>query len=637
MRYLIIILLLLSFSTNAQNTDEILKLQKELRSDTQTRLKTASKLRFIYAESMKDSLFTLGNYILKKGVEEDNQALMIYGKLITADYYNTTGRTDLSIGLLKECVAYYKRKGDLELLADAQNLMGIAYIHNSEYHEAASWLLKSIKTSDALGKNNEFYMAQLNLTEVYFREEKFDLAEAEILNFIDRIKAQNKPLALKKAYDYLAKIYISKGDTQLGFQYHQKALELALKSDSKMAKAIAYNNVAIAHFENGDLQLAYENFYKALGLRLEINEVLGISESYYNLGDWNYYQDKYKEALPFYQKSLEVAVKNNLYQASADAYEAIADCYAHIGNHKDAYFYLQKYVKELTAIYKKNQKKNLEFQRAAYEIQREEERLKQDKRERKISELVEHEQDRGKVIVIGFSLLIGVLLVFYFFLLARNFRIGKKTKGVVNESLSQESQLKDSKWNKMEHFISGLNYESQTPGNLSDKIKLIQNIHLVPLNTGQYLFWEAAVSKLESYLLYTYIKDNLFEDEGYEAVKLLFEKQNLVKTDLITFGTLAIENDEVLINGTGGLLIQNSNKMSFLSDGHIEIRQFTILVSEVLKNKLITEEKWDKLMEQIDMIQKMSTHMSIQTIEDVWTEFLKDKDLGMMLIYPEPR
>lgn len=615
---------------------EIEKLQQELKKNPKTRLQTAVKLKDLLADYSNDSIFNLGNYLLNQGITDDSESLIMYGKLVLSDYYNTEGKVDFSIKYLTECINYYKRKGDLENLAHAQNLMGIAYIYSSEYNKAATWLIKSIKTAEKIGPDNQSYMGQLNLAEVYIREEKLDLAEAEVLSYIEKTKKQNLLVGLKRGYDFLAKVYMHKGDMQLAIQYYKQALELALKNASKTGKANAYNNMAIAHFEMGEMELSLENFKKALQLRIELNDPLEICESYYNLGDWNFYQDHFDEAIHYYKISLDIAQKNNLVNETADACEMLAMSYKAKGNYKEAFDYMEKNMEQRDLMRKKNQVREIDLQRAAYEMQREEQRLNQKKREDRMRNRVETEQDRGKIIVIGFSLVVGLLIISYFFLLAQNQRSKEKMQVVENPDFKGDQfKVQESKWNKMEHFISRNESEGKELNtHFPENIKSIQNFDSFELEEGVFLFWEANVSKLENYLFRDYLRNHVKAGISAEALTAIFDNQKLVDTENLTYGTIASKNNEILVSGKDGLLIQNKDKMSFLTENQTSIKTFTVLISERFKNELVITAEWDRFMEQMEMIQKMSLKMGIQTIEECWSEILEAKKMGMILFFP---
>lgn len=635
MRKLSILLLFLLpfFSFFAQ---DIAALRKELIENPETRIQIASKLRDIYSDLSNDSIYALGTFMLNQGIEADHLATIHFGKLVLANYYNSLGKTELSINYLNDCVQYYTKKGDFEKLADAQNQLGIAYIYNTEYNLAASWFIKSIKTSEKLGENNESYMAQLNLSEVYLREGKLDLAESEILSFIQKTKKQNLRQGLKKGYDYLAKTYMQKGDMPLAIAYYKKALDLALVNKSKIGKANAYNNIAIAHFEQGELQLSLENFKKALELRLELNEPVQISESYYNLGDWNFYQGFYDEALKHYSISLEVALKNKLTKETADAYNIISECYKMKKDFQKALEYKELYVEQMQIMHKKNQVREIDLQRAAYEIEREEQLLNQKKRENQIRHRIENEQDRGKIIVIGFSLVVGVLLIFYIFLLAKNSR-KKALKALENEEepvIQPDHQLQACKWNRMEYFIK--KNQLSTTDSLeenSDFLKTIEGMDFLKFQENKFVCFEIGASTLEKYIFKNYLLQHLHTETTEEQLVELFENQNLVDSKLVSYTIIVKTDIGFEVRGKNSLLLQVQGKIKFLTNVPVLVTDFSVFVSDRFKNELVSTKQWETFVEQLDLLQSTTHVMKVKALAQSWSVVLKEGKMGMALLF----
>ena len=411
-KLLLIFLTGLAMTVQAQ---DVRRLRAELYRENGNRIQLAARLRDIFLDESIDSLFSLGKYLLHEGIYGDDNAMLHYGKLTLAGYYNHVGKTELSIPYLSDCIAYYKRRGDLEKLADAENLMGLAHLYNTAYNEAGTWFLKSIATSHQLGKENQSYMAQVNLTELYFREEKLDLAESEIKSFIGKVRSQNLMKGLKKGYDLLGKIYMQQGKTQDAIAYYDKALALALHNGDKSGKANAFNNSAIASFETGNPAQAYDYFQKALELRLQTNKPLGISESYYNLGDWNFYQGNLPEALAFYKQSLAVAEKYNLIKETADACQMLAETCKAMGHFKEAVVYLEEQLTQTNLMRRQNQAKEKDFQTMAREMESSEQQWKQKRRESQLQQRLDRERNLVRMLLLGLGVVLLIGLSAYFF------------------------------------------------------------------------------------------------------------------------------------------------------------------------------------------------------------------------------
>ncbi len=612
-------------------------LYKKIQINPESQLDNIEKLRVLYLRHSLDSLYSLGSYSLQSGINSDNYPLMTLGKLILSGYYTKTGKSDLSKVYLEQCIFYYKRKNDLVFLADAENLMGISYLNSNNHPKAIEYFVRSIETSKDLSDDKESFQAQLNLAEVYIRDEQYDLAEAEALTYLERVKKLNLQNAIKRSYDVLGKIHIAKKDYELGFSYFQKGLQLALKGDSRVLKAHSYNNIAIAYFENGDLSLAKENFKKALTMRLKYNDLVGVTESYYNLGDWNYFQELYTEAIPFYQRSLEIADSNNLLKEVADAMYKMALCYEQIGNFKLASEYYSKNIDAVEELNKRQRSKQLDMQRAAYELQRQEDQLIQGKRERIQRNNADKQRDRAKLIIIIFSILTGGSLLLYLFtVLKRNSNKSDEESTIdLNDNKEIEVNEFSNKWELLENFITKDEKSVKREDSyLGEKIKFTSHFQMAQLNDDCLLFWETNSSKLESYILNNYFSSKINDIHDLVSFEAEINQQTIIQPSLITYGLIYKQENEVLVCGNNGLLIQNENKMAFMTENKLDVKDYSIFVSENLKNYLIENNLWEKFLKQIDMTSKMSSKMALTTIENAWSEIFESNQLGVFIIQP---
>lgn len=619
------ICLLLTLTMHAQNH---LELSEKLYREKENKLAYAIQLRDYYLDNNSDSLLKMGSYLVRNGIENQIDSYINYGKLTLAGFYNTKGKVEISIPYLESCIKYYQKRKDYGKLADAENQMGIAYIYDSDLNKAADYFIRSMKSAEQLGDKNDFYMAELNLCEVYIRQEKLDLAEAEVNVYLNRSIKKNYANAIRKSYDYLTKIHLQKGDIALASEYANKALEIALRKDSKKGKANAYNNLAIVNFEVGDEQLALENFKKALQIRLELKSPIGINESYYNLGDWNYYTGNLKEAIVNYKISLDIALKNNLKKEQADAYARLSETYKEMGNISEAFDMQSKYISTLKENQKINAKNSFSYQQIAYEIELQEAQALQKQREDKLNSRMQAEQDRGKIIVIGFSLIIGFFIIWQFFILAKNKRKNKLIIHDVQQEISEKMKNRDARWNRIEHFISKKHSEKFH----FENIYFLEQYELLKLNETFFLFFETGSSSLENYLFIDYIKNELTENPTESELETLIQNQNLLDSRTLSFGFLKEIDGQWQLKGNGFILLKDPDTLSLSTSNYQAIQGYKLILSDRLKNHLIQTVKWDQLMKNLSLIENMSTHMALEAFRENWQKELTEENFGMIYL-----
>lgn len=334
MRYLVIFSFFSSFCFGQKL---IPQLRKEFYSTSANRIENAIKLRDFYLDESPDSIFNIGSFLINQGIKSEDLSFLNFGKLIISSYYNKKGKTEISRENLTSCILYYEKRKDYEMLADAQNLMGVACFHEQHTKEAINWFLKSLKSADLIIEEHQSYMAQINMVEAFIRLKDYESAEKEAYSFLDKVKQQKLNKGIRRAYDMLAKICFATEKIEEGIKFYQKSLDLALENGDKLGLSFAHNNIAIAYFEMGDLQKTLENFNIALKYRKEINNPNLISESYFNLGEYYFYTEKYDDAISQYMQAKKVAEKFNLIKENTDATQRLAECLELKGDFKSAY------------------------------------------------------------------------------------------------------------------------------------------------------------------------------------------------------------------------------------------------------------------------------------------------------------
>jgi tetratricopeptide (TPR) repeat protein len=402
------------FSFNLKDT------KNKFYSSTKDKLIYAEKLRDFYLDESPDSIFNLGNHLFIEGIKSENTNWLTFGKLLIASYYTKKGKTEISKNYLKECIKFYEHQKDYLRIADAYNLLALAYFYEANYQKAIQNFQKSIETSNLLPLNDEAFTAQITLAETYIILEKYDLAEKEIRSFLKKVTTLKLDKGLRKGYSVLAKIYLYNDQSKKAFEYYNKALKLAFKSGDKLGLSTAYNNVAIAYFEVNNIEKSKEYFEKSLKLRLEMNYPKTICESYYNLAEIAFQEKKYDDALNYLQKNMEVATDHELLSEKIDAIERIIEILKLKGN-KDKVIELYE---QLVTIKRKQQKiiykEELENEVTYKNNELFEAKLFQDIREKELIKRIDELQRKQNYFYISFFVFIALIIVVIYYSRKKN-------------------------------------------------------------------------------------------------------------------------------------------------------------------------------------------------------------------------
>jgi tetratricopeptide (TPR) repeat protein len=623
-RFSLLFVVFLHFSLQAQEAEQ---LRLKFLKGTENKLNLASKLREIYIDESPDSLFSLGSNLVNEGLNQDNQSWIIFGKMIIGNFYYYKNKPEISLNYLLEAEKYYKKRNDLEKLSDVQNLIGMALVLKLEYNEAANYFIKSLTSSDGLGEDNQKYMGQINLADVYFRQEKYELAESEVLSFLHKAQKQNLSQAQRKGNEFLAKVYLAKGEADLAKEYARKAFKFAMENPSKFGKANAYTNLAITYFESGEDNLALLNFQKALEIRLETKQARLISEAYFNVGEWHFYMEKYKEAIPHYETALKYAQENEYLVEEADALRQLSACYKALGNYQKALEISENYIKKMRTIHKKNQEKDIDFQRLAYELDVNERNFLQKKREDKITSRMEQEQYRGKVIMLGFAVLIILLIVFYIFQqISNRFKKNKSQDPGLTKDEIFELQVLSSKMDKINQFV-----DNQSKKHTFKDAHLIGAYYVLSIHSTKQFCISLSYSNIENHLIVSHIKKHFIQTE--DELKECLLKLSFIPQKSWEVFSIELSNHDMHIHSILGELVFidfTEKKSIILQTKSLKLNDF-MLTKSSYSYLLESNKSIDNLYTQLAYLEELSSETASTILTDKYSDLISSNNFQGIL------
>jgi tetratricopeptide (TPR) repeat protein len=377
-----------------------------------------------------------------------------------------------------------------------------------------------------------------------------------------------------------------------------------------------------------DSSINYINlFNQAIILASKVNGKSYEAELYNKLGSQLRKHNKSNESLVAYQKSLEIAEVSDLLNEKADAYDRIAATYKSMRNFEKAEEYLSKYIETYKLIQKNNQQKETDFLEVAYELDRQEAIRLQAKRENKLQNKVVREQNRGKLIVIAFLVILGGILVWELFKVVRERNL--KHKGLSSFLVQQAAPHMlevASQWNRMEEFLAN----KRTSVNQELQWKATHRMREIKIHSNLYLIIETNASQLEEFVLCDFLKDNIHESMDETTIHKLISSQNLIDVDQVSFGFIQISDEVVSVMGDHLLISQGEGEVLFPSSTYKKLNRFDVVITDRLRNYLIEKNSWEMWVEQLKQIRNMSSSMAFQTLEDAWILDFNEGKFGLI-------
>jgi tetratricopeptide (TPR) repeat protein len=214
------------------------------------------------------------------------------------------------IKLLKESKNYFLSIGDMQLLCEELNELGIAYYLQGDLETAAFYFKSSLTTGAQSPKESDAILAEVNLAKVYIAQKDFKQATAVLNHYIFTAKELKKWEAIANAYSVLADVNLNLEKYELAKTLCKKQLNYAKKGKALNLKINALNNQALIFYFEGNPNKALVLFYEILKIREKQNIPSKIYDAYYNLASY-YVEEDVKLSNSYMDSCILMAEKGN--------------------------------------------------------------------------------------------------------------------------------------------------------------------------------------------------------------------------------------------------------------------------------------------------------------------------------------
>ena len=266
----------------AQKTGDFKAFKSTLSIDEKTL--RALELWEYYLRNDVDSLQILATELAK--TKDRNAFSLAVSKRIFGCYQVRKGQINGGIKFLKESKNYFLSTGDMQLLCEELNELGIAYYLQGDLETAAFYFKSSLTTGAQSPQETDAILAEVNLAKVFIAKKDFKQATAILNHYIFIAKEFKKWEAVANAYSVLADVQLNLGNYSKAKIYCEKQLRFAKKGNALNLKINALNNEALIFFFEGNSTEALSLFKQILNIRKKQNIPSKIYDAYYNLASF---------------------------------------------------------------------------------------------------------------------------------------------------------------------------------------------------------------------------------------------------------------------------------------------------------------------------------------------------------------
>ncbi len=141
---------------------------------------------------------------------------------------------------------------------------------------------------------------------------------------------------LSKPLSFIGLASSYKGDLEKSFDYHHKAIKVALEQHDSSQLAYGYNNLGRLFFDQGDLKRAYSNFSDARKIFDHLSDKTGLAYIYRSLSNLFKSQEDYVNALDMSKRACEIRREVGEPRAILSALSELGLVYKEMNDSKNA-------------------------------------------------------------------------------------------------------------------------------------------------------------------------------------------------------------------------------------------------------------------------------------------------------------
>ena len=288
----------------------------------------SEKIDFIKGKANALKNIGVGNYFLGKLPEAIvvwNESLQIF-ELLKDDIgisnvfnniaaaYDDLGDNEKALEYSLRSLAIAEKSADsYRILAALNTVASIYYEKKSTWDKALDYLLRALPLAEQVGDKDGIGVTAGNMGEIYFYKNDFVKSKS----YYERsIKGYAGLTNSSYAYNGIGKIYLAQGDFRQALNYHNQALEIAEKSDSKHHMYLSFQGIANVYIAENDYDKALFYYNKASRLAEEIKATRDLKDLYQEMAVAYSKNSDYQNAYKY--RSLYADIKDTLYNTETD-------------------------------------------------------------------------------------------------------------------------------------------------------------------------------------------------------------------------------------------------------------------------------------------------------------------------------
>ncbi len=416
MRFNKIFLLLIVFPyfVKAQNNyaDSLLKIISQ--SNDSIKVTNLKKLSSFYSTKNTDSAFFFAKKALQIAKKTKSPYLISTAYIALADIHKNNGtykeNLDYRFLILEERL----KTKDSNLIGRAYIDIGGAYFALEKNKNALENHLKALAIFEKLNNYERIAACYVNIGNTYITQNDFATAIDYYLKAEKICDTLNNNNILSTIYNNLGALYENLNDFKNAKIYTTKSLELRIKSNDKEDIAMGYGNLGAVYSSLKEYNEAITLLIKAINIYKEMNNIDGIATYHLELIKLYFEICNYDSAFYYVNQGLPLAEKLQVKKMRSHYYNYLTKLYAQKKNYERAYFYSNKLKLLTDSISSEQQGKEINDLKNKYENAQKQNEIDDLEKQQLLQKLELEKQKMYKNIVILSSILLFIIVLFFY-------------------------------------------------------------------------------------------------------------------------------------------------------------------------------------------------------------------------------
>lgn len=468
----------LSLCLNAQNTisEDISRLQ-DLLNENPSNKKALREISFLYlnkADYMKAIKY--GEQLYKVGYDEGDEGnALLYAHICLGQAYLMLGNNKLAYDHLGQAKLLGEDFKKDSALCSVYNGLGL-YASNvqKDYYVALDYFFKGIEAAKRSNYKRLYSILLSNISGIYFlKKDSTGLKYA--LECHDLGLEIEDPYIIYCSATNIAYMYYLMKDYEQASQFIKEA-EFTMLQNGFYDQANIYNLYGYILMEQKMYGEADINFRKALDCK-EQSKSTSVINSFLGYSKLMIYQNKYEVAVDLLNEGLELSRTENKPIFQSALLKTLSECYENMGKYDEALRIYKEYHQDCDTLYSAEKERAIEEIRTKYDVERQENLLKQEHLE------LEAKEKKNQLLWVILVCVLCVVAVLYYLYYKKNKlyvtivnqnRETVRREKLLNDEIAQLKQLASQEI-KQEPIVSSSKYIGSSLTNEKEE-ELMQNL-----------------------------------------------------------------------------------------------------------------------------------------------------------------